>query len=142
MAEIKHLIVINAPAAVVYRALTEQRGLAGWWTVQTVATPVVGSIAQFRFGDRYHDEMRIVRLDEAKRVEWVCVADDKEWVDTTFVFDLDEAEGVTTVRFCHGNWRTATDFFASCNTHWGHYMMSLKNYCETGVGEPFDEPVA
>ena len=54
MHDIKHLVTIDAPIPVVYMALTEQDGLAGWWTTDTVAEPVVGSIADFRFGDRHH----------------------------------------------------------------------------------------
>jgi len=137
MAELRHLVVIHAPVTTVYRALTEQCGLAGWWTVDTVAESRVGSTAEFRFGDRYHNTMRIVRLDEGKRVEWECLGGDHEWVGTTFVFELDPADDRTTVRFTHGNWRAVTDFFASCNSHWGCYMRSLKMFCETGTGEPF-----
>jgi len=53
MAEIRHLVVIAAPPSKVYAALTEQAGLAGWWTEETVAEPVVGSVAEFKFGERY-----------------------------------------------------------------------------------------
>ena len=42
MSDIKHLVTIDAPIRVVYMALTEQDGLAGWWTTDTVAEPVVG----------------------------------------------------------------------------------------------------
>ena len=139
MAEIKHLVVIDAPVDTVYRAVTEQNGLAGWWTKQTVAEPRVGSIAEFRFGDRYHNKMRVVRLEENERVEWECLVGEDEWVGTTFVFLLEVNGGQTTLRFSHGNWRAMTDFFASCNYHWGFYMHSLKLYCETGEGEPFTE---
>lgn len=137
MADIKHLVVIEAPVRTVYRALTAQSGLAAWWTTQTVATPQVGSIAEFTFGDRYHNEMRIVKLEEDRKVEWKCIEGDEEWVGTTLVFSLEPDDGRTILRFSHGEWRAATDFFASCNYHWGFYMRSLKSYCETGAGEPF-----
>ena len=139
MEEIRHLVVIDGPVDTVYRAITEQSGLAGWWTEQTVAEPTVGSIAEFRFGDRYHDKMRVVALEQNKRVEWECFEGDEQWVGTTFVFDLEAGKDQTTLRFSHGNWRAMTDFFAHCNYHWGFYMRSLKTYCETGKGEPFTE---
>lgn len=137
MYEIKHLLTIDAPRAAVYMALTEQAGLAGWWTTETVAEPTVGSIASFTFGDRYHDTMRIEVLEPDTRVEWICLEGDPEWVGTTFVFDLEEHQSSTVVRFIHGGWREMTDFFAHCNYHWGFYMRSLKSYCETGRGQPF-----
>ena len=137
MFDIRHLVTIDAPIPVVYMALTEQEGLAGWWTADTVANPSVGSIAAFQFGDRYHNTMRIEVLDPEKRVEWTCLDGDSEWVDTTFVFDLEGREGSTVLRFTHGGWREMTDFYATCNYHWGFYMRSLKAYCETGKGQPF-----
>ena len=33
----------------VYRALTEQTGIASWFTTDTIAEPVPGSVAEFRF---------------------------------------------------------------------------------------------
>lgn len=137
MADIKHLVVIDGPVERVYRALTEQSGLARWWTTQTVAQPEVGSICEFRFGDRYHNRMRIVGLEPNERIEWECLKGDEEWVGTSFVFDLEPRDGQTILRFAHGGWRAVTDFFAHCNYHWGFYMRSLKSYCETGQGEPF-----
>ena len=88
MYQIKHLLTIDAPVPVVYLALTEQEGIAGWWTTDAVTTPTVGSIAGFRFGDRYHNTMRIDVLEPDKRVEWTCLDGDPEWVDTIFVFNL------------------------------------------------------
>jgi len=137
MPEIRHLVHINAPVSVVYRAITEQSGLQAWWTAGTIASPQVGSIAEFRFGERYHNKMRVTGLDQDRRVEWQCFHGDPEWIDTTFLFDLDASEGHTILRFTHGNWRESTDFLASCNYHWGYYLHSLKAYCETGVGTPF-----
>ncbi len=139
MAEIKHLLIINTPAAVIYRAITEQEGLAGWWTRQTEARPEIGSLAEFRFGERYHNIMRVIELIPGRHVKWQCESGEEEWIGTIFIFDLKENGDKTTLRFTHGNWREDTDFFASCNYHWGHYMKSLKSYCETGKGEPFHE---
>jgi uncharacterized protein YndB with AHSA1/START domain len=139
MYEIKHLVTIDAPVPVVYMALTEQEGLAGWWTTDTVAKSIVGSIAGFRFGDRYHNTMRIDGLVQDSRVEWACLDGDPSWVETTIVFDLENREGSTVLRFSHANWREMTDFFAACNYQWGFYMRSLKSYCETGKGQPFSQ---
>jgi uncharacterized protein YndB with AHSA1/START domain len=137
MYRIKHQLVVNRPLDVVYKALTEQEGLSSWWTEETIASPQKGSTAEFKFGDRYHNKMRVVELIRNRSVRWECLQGDPEWVGTTLTFDLEDVDGKTIVRFCHGNWRAETDFLASCNTHWGYYMRSLKSYCETGVGTPF-----
>jgi uncharacterized protein YndB with AHSA1/START domain len=137
MAEIQHLVHINAPSSAVYKAITEESGLKSWWTVQTRAVPEVGAVIEFNFGDRYHDEMKIVNLKPNQKVEWICLLGESEWIDTTFVFDLEAKDDHTILRFTHGSWRESTDFFASCNYHWGYYLRSLKCLCETGKGTPF-----
>ena len=138
MTEIRHMLLIDAPAESVYRAITEQEGLAAWWTVQALAEPKVDTIADFKFGDRYHTAMRVALLEPSKRVEWECVEGDEEWVDTRVTFDLERQGDQTLLRFVHEGWRGATDFFATCNYNWGCYLASLKSYCETGRGTPFE----
>ena len=110
-----------------------------WWTPQTEIGNEIGDINIFDFGNRYHNEMKIVDLQPNKRVKWKCLAGDKEWIGTNFVFDLEEKDGETILRFEQKNWKDETDFFASCNYQWAHYMRSLKQYCETGNGTPFKE---
>jgi uncharacterized protein YndB with AHSA1/START domain len=139
MADIRHYLVIRAPKEKIYKAVTEQEGLAGWWTPTNTARPEAGSVAVFDFGDRYHNEMRIALLEPGERVEWECLEGDKEWIGTRFHFDIEAKEDHCILRFGHTGWREATDFFANCNYHWGFYMRSLKKYCETGMGEPFSE---
>ncbi len=138
MSEIRHLLKINTPASAVYQALTHQAGLQQWWTPETTAMPVVGSVNEFNFGPKYHNKMKVIRLEPDRAVEWECLEGDKEWIGTTFHFLLEEDDdGQSTLRFTHGNWREPTDFLAHCNYKWGYYMRSLKFYCETGKGTPF-----
>jgi uncharacterized protein YndB with AHSA1/START domain len=139
MPEIKHLLHINATADKIYQAITKEEGLKNWWTDQTTATAKEEAVIEFRFGDRYHDKMKVVNLESNKRVEWLCIHGESEWIDTTFVFDLESNGNQTILRFTHGNWRESTDFFASCNYHWGYYLRSLKLLLETGKGTPFQE---
>lgn len=138
MPDIHHFLTIDTTPAVVCTALTEENGIKGWWTSQTRIEPVIGSTAVFDFGDRYHNEMRILNLLHQERVEWECMVGDPEWVGTRFVFELlGREDGGTDLRFMHAGWRKATDFFGSCNYNWGYYLRSLKSYCETGTGTPF-----
>jgi len=44
MSEIFHRVQIRTPQAPIVRALTEQAGLARWWTTETKAQPEVGSM--------------------------------------------------------------------------------------------------
>lgn len=134
---IKHKTLINSTPDKVYEALTTKKGIQGWWTPDTEIKPEVGNTAIFDFGDKYHNEMNIIDLQPAQKVVWKCMQGDLEWVGTTITFDLEEQKNKTVLRFGHNNWNKATDFYATCNFQWARYLVSLKDYCETGTGNPF-----
>ncbi|MDP4263367.1 MAG: SRPBCC domain-containing protein [Bacteroidota bacterium] len=136
MADIKHFVVIKAPVNTVYKAITEQEGIAGWWSRDIIAKPEPGFVNEIKFGDRYHNKMKITKLEKDKVVGWECIGGDREWVDTSISFELEEKNGKTELMFTHANWAGQTLFYANCNFHWGGYMKSLKDYAETGKGKP------
>ncbi len=137
MPAIKHYLVIKAPVEKVYQAILTTEGLRGWWTDDAHAEEKVGGIAEFNFDEAYHNEMRITKLKKNKLIEWECIEGDREWIGTYFRFEFESRNKDTILRFTHGDWREETDFFASCNYHWGYYMASIKKYNETGEGTPF-----
>jgi len=61
MPNILHRVRIKAPPDKVYKALTEERGLAGWWTKNTKASPTVGAINQFRFNEHGFNDMKVAQ---------------------------------------------------------------------------------
>ena len=138
MPSIKHYLLIKTLPGKVYTAITKTEGLCGWWTAEAKADESIGGTAEFIFGERYYNKMQITNLQNNKIVEWECLEGDKEWIGTTFLFEIEEKDGSTILRFSHNNWKEETDFFASCNFNWGYYLNSLKQYCETGTGTPFN----
>jgi len=136
MPSIEHLNTIKVPASKVYEALTSQEGLAEVWTTELTVKPQEGFTNEFHFGNDI-DKMQITKLEPGKWVEWLCVQSDPQWVGTVISFDLSEDKGVTTVVLKHDGWKEVTDFYRFCNYHWGWFLYSLKNYCEEGVGFPY-----
>jgi uncharacterized protein YndB with AHSA1/START domain len=158
MPDIRMEVLIAAPVETVFAALTEQDGLAGWWTPNVVATPQEGSIARFGFGPTYVKQMHIKRLDPLRSVQWECVAGADEWVGTSILFRLEagndqmlrqahpEARGQieqagdlaagTVLSFSQEGWAAYTPMFAECSYTWGRFLRSLKLLCETGTGHP------
>ena len=137
MIYIKHNVIIRSNPSVVFRAISTHKGIQGWWTVDNQIDPKLGGIAEFIFGDRYHNKMEITEYTESKKMTWHCLEGDPEWIGTDISFDLEEKDGDTVLRFTHV-WREITEFYANCNFQWGKYLLSLKNYCETGTGSPFN----
>ncbi|MDF2193479.1 SRPBCC domain-containing protein [Paraflavitalea sp. CAU 1676] len=135
MTNIRHNVVIKAPADAVYRAITTQQGIEAWWCKQTTAKPELGFTNVFIFGD-IRNEMKVTALSPNKRTEWDCEKSIEEWIGTTIAFELEDRQDKTLVRFTHDGWREVTDTFAGCNYQWALFMKSLKSYCETGQGTP------
>jgi uncharacterized protein YndB with AHSA1/START domain len=137
MIEIFHILKIRTDPPTVYRAITEEKGIAEWWTDKVKAKPKENTIAEFSFGEKYHNKMRITKLKENQIVEWLVVEDHEDWVNTKISFKLQKEGDHTVLRFIHSNWREKNDFYAHCNYNWAWYLNSLRLYCETGEGKPY-----
>ncbi|WP_256378643.1 SRPBCC domain-containing protein [Nordella sp. HKS 07] len=96
-------------------------------------------LSEFRFGDEEPTLMKVIELENAKRLVWHCVDSEPEWVGTDVSFDLKEENGKTSVLLKHMNWREVTEYFRSCNYNWAMFLYSLKAYCEAGEGLPYQK---
>jgi uncharacterized protein YndB with AHSA1/START domain len=141
MPDILHRVGIQAPAAKVFYALTEEKGLAGWWTKSVKAPAGVGAVLQFRFDDKGYNDMKVFELSPGTRVSWRCVDGAKEWIDTEVNFDLKEEGSATVLLFAQRGWREQVEFMHYCSTKWATYLLSLKSLCETGIGRPYPDDI-
>lgn len=158
MNNIRHQLIIQAPAEKIYDAITTQQGLSAWWTPNALATAAVDSIARFPFGPGYFKEMKIIELKPFELIKWNCIKGADEWIGTNISFKLlsgnkssflnshPEMQGQveqqkddngTLLIFHHDNWKDYTPMFAECNYTWGQFLRSLKLLCETGKGRPW-----
>jgi uncharacterized protein YndB with AHSA1/START domain len=138
MKKIIHTVHIHASAASVYRALTTEEGVTGWWTSRAEVEPGEGGIIHFTFQGDFHPQMRPTRLEDGKVVEWSCVAGHANWQDNRFTFHLRNRGAETSLQFVqHYAQELDDDTYGTYNFNWGYYLNSLKKYCEEGFGTPF-----
>jgi uncharacterized protein YndB with AHSA1/START domain len=148
MADITHKVAIDASPDRVFDALTEQTHIAGWWTPDCTVEQRVGGHATFEFKAADgrldgHILVRIEKLVPGKLVEWKCVEQDykglSDWIGTTVRFRLaGNGKGGTDLDFAHTDWKSTEGSFHRCTDGWRHVLgVSLKNYLETGKGEPY-----
>ena len=133
--DIRINVVIKAMPEKVYKAVTTQEGIEGWWCKNASVKPEVGFVNLFIFG-KFRNEMEVITLITNERVEWRCLNSIEEWIGTGISFDMEEKEGTTLLRFSQSGWRATTDTFAGCTYDWALFMKSLKSFCETGTGTP------
>jgi uncharacterized protein YndB with AHSA1/START domain len=137
MAELRHLVRINATPDRVYAAVGTQAGMRSWWTADTRMDETVGGKAEFGFekGQTVF-RMTIDKLDPGRCVIMRCHGDQPEWNGTTLTWDIIEDDGMTVLRFVHSGWREVTDFCTGCNSMWGNLMYRLKDSVEGQVRGP------
>lgn len=141
MVDIIHRIGIKAPAANVYKALTTLEGLAHWWTEEVQGKEQAGGKIEFIFRTpqgKYLDTMvmEVQALHADSAVRWRCIGGPQEWIGTDITFQLSEQDNQTIVLFGHRNWREAIEFTSHCSMKWAVFLLSLREYVETGTGKP------
>jgi uncharacterized protein YndB with AHSA1/START domain len=141
MVDILHRVGIKSSSDKVFEALTQEKSLSGWWSKNVTASPVVGAVDKFRFGDRGFNDMKIMELVPGKRVRWQCVDGAPEWIGTELTFDLKVEAGSTVVLFAQRGWKEQVEFMHYCSTKWATYLLSLKSLCEIGKGTPYPDDV-
>lgn len=81
-------------------------------------------------------DLAVTRLEAEKEVCWRVTAGPEEWVGTDVTFSLSRADGQTIVLFGHRNWREEVEFMAHCSMKWATFLLSLRQFVETGTGKP------
>ncbi|HKR06591.1 MAG TPA: SRPBCC domain-containing protein [Bacteroidia bacterium] len=141
MADIIHRIGIKASAKRVYNALSTVKGLAHWWTEDVAGAEQVGGELLFRFHSESGEEigkmvMKAHELNPGKAVRWRCAEGPAEWIGTEISFELSQQDDQTIVIFGHKNWKEEVEFMAHCSMKWAVFLLSLREYVETGKGKP------
>jgi len=141
MVDIIHRIGIKSPAGQVYKALTSLEGLAHWWTDEVTGDGKIGGKIEFTFRSGNGEVlgkmvMEVKELNAQKDVRWRCVEGPAEWVGTDITFQLSQQDNQTIVLFGHRNWREAVEFTSHCSMKWAVFLLSLREYVETGKGKP------
>lgn len=142
MPDIMHQLTIRATPEVVYGAITEEKGLAAWWTTDTTAKNKVGSVSEFGFGRKDTViRMQVEELVPFSMVRWRCLGGVEEWEHTQLIFELQSRGKSTVLLFRHLGWKSTDGALALCSFDWAHYLMSLRSFAEAGTGNPHQAKV-
>jgi len=139
MATIYHQVGIKAALNDVYKAIATTEGVTGWWT-STAGNAESGGELEFSF-DGHSVKVKVTGNTPDKYVEWTVIGEAGEWLNTRICFDLEELDDQVMVNFQHADWQQATEMLAHCSTKWAVFLLSLKDYLETGAGKPFPHDI-
>ena len=137
--EILHEMLARTTPETIYAALTEQSGLASWFTTDVHAEAKIGSLVEFKFdkGERML-RIQIIDLVPCRKVQWKLLQGLPGWehMNALITWSLTPVEWGTIVHFSHNGWETTDGAFPSVSFKWATFMSSLKKYGETGTGMP------
>ena len=140
---IEHNFQILASPETVYHAITTPAGIRGWWSNNSSIAPQVGGIHQMHFakGDQIVTmQFKVDELQPGRRIAWTCIANDNPaWINTQLVFEIEGADNSVSFKFQHigfkEQWKDTPPYLATVEG-WHLFVNSLKQYSETGIGQP------
>lgn len=134
MPDILHTLKIKSSPLQVYQAIAAVEGIRNWWTRDAILGSSQGGTGEFGFyGRRFIAKVTIEQL-APHRIEWKVT--NAAWDGDKIAFDIRPEGAGARLSFFHCGFKEADQRYASATTRWGCYLLSLKNYLETGRGSP------
>lgn len=136
MEEYRRTFRVQAHASAVLEALTTPAGITAWWT-ETTGAGKAGGVLSMTFGTPDPMTVRVDRAGPAS-VQWTVLDCPvmADWDGTRPEFVLEQIGGTTEVTFRHHGLSEELECHDVCSRSWDHFMLSLKQYVETGTGMP------
>ncbi|MBN7821035.1 SRPBCC family protein [Bowmanella yangjiangensis] len=128
------------PAEKIHQALTRLEGLKAWWTHDVHGHSGEGQILTFTFSNNGSFDMQVIR-NNGNQVCWKCIRGPEDWLGTHIEFNIQETPAHNQLMFRHTGWAEENPFFHHCSTKWATFLLSLRDYVETGQGRPFPNDV-
>ena len=81
-------------------------------------------------------EFEVTKPEPNREVRWRFTSGPPEWIGTDATFRIAQDGDMTIVVFGHRNWKEPVEFMAHCSMKWAVFLLSLRDYVETGKGHP------
>jgi uncharacterized protein YndB with AHSA1/START domain len=126
-------LIFDASVEKVYEAITTEKGIKSWWTVDCDINNEVGGIHSFRFERLLFNSMQVVELIPNHKVHWLCVNGWNEWIGTEVLFTLKTLDNEKSeLLFEHNGLVPSLLCYNMCSKGWNDTLHHLKKYVETG----------
>jgi len=137
MAEVRHRVGIRGSLGDIFTALIEPRYLAGWWATSASGAPEVGKTLELTFGKLVTLSFLIRELRINSLVNLECSSGPYPWLGSQLHFVLEAADNQIFLTMTHSNKDADDDSFLYFSTKWPLYLLSLRDFIETGSGRPY-----
>jgi uncharacterized protein YndB with AHSA1/START domain len=142
--EIKHQFHINASPKTIFNAITTQAGINGWWAGNAKVNTELEQDSVLIFVKETQTVEMVLKAKEKKDSEkftWLCTTNGNPvWINTILSFEITKSGTGSELNFTHTNfedkWKDHPAYQMTIDG-WKHFMSSLKDFCETGKGQPW-----
>jgi Activator of Hsp90 ATPase homolog 1-like protein len=133
-------ITVNENAATAFNAINNVRG---WWQGAIEgSTDTLNEEFDYRMMEFHFSKQKVVELVPNKKVVWLVTEsklsfakNQSEWTGTKIIFDIEEVNGKTHIRFTHSGLVPAFECYGNCSNAWSELVQkSLYSLITTGKG--------
>lgn len=135
---IYHDLVIGAPPAKVFQAVSQPHRLINWWPQKCSGIPALGEEYNFFFTSEYDWYGKVSKIIPNKAFFIKMTRSDEDWDLTTFGFEIEEKPDGSLVKFSHKGWPYCNSHFRFSSYCWALLLKGLKDYVESGIIIPFE----
>ncbi len=121
------------------------KNFRAWWSEDIEGnTDKLNDTFFYHYKEVHFCKMKLIEMIPGKKLVYQVIAnefnftkDKAEWVNTKLVFDISNEGKQTKIVFTHDGLVPAYECYNICHDAWtGFIQKSLKNYINTGKGEP------
>tara|TARA_B100001250_G_scaffold255610_1_gene220017 strand:+ start:268 stop:702 length:435 start_codon:yes stop_codon:yes gene_type:complete len=137
MTPIKHLLHIKSKKEEVFSALSKPDKISKWYTTIVTGEFKLDQIVIFEFVNFASFKFKITEYVQDQLISMECVESDMPVVGHVMKYEIDENDGKSRVRYSYNGFLEMDDSYANMNFSSAKYLESLRQFCQTGIGEAF-----
>ncbi|MAU58072.1 MAG: hypothetical protein CMC33_00205 [Flavobacteriaceae bacterium] len=137
MTPIKHLLHIKSKKEEVFSALSKPDKISKWYTTIVKGEFKLDKIVIFEFVNFASFKFKITEYVQDELITMECVESDMPVVGHVMKYEIDENDGKSRVRYSYNGFLEMDDSYANMNFSSAKYLESLRQFCQTGIGEAF-----
>ena len=142
MNDIRHRVGIKSPICKVYDATYQPAALESWWATSASGLGRVGAQIELVFPGYSNHIWEIVELSTNELVCLKLLSGPEPWHGSELRFEFNESDEQVFVTLTHTTGpNTPDDAYQYFCTKWPTFLISLKQYLETGQGMPYPNDI-
>ncbi len=135
-----HFIGARTTREEMFRAISTPEGLKEWWATSANGNVEEGGTLHLVFEQLTTLKFRYDVISPNEKLILTCFDSFKSWDKTQLVFEIEEKDNQIFLTQTHQNIPdNDIESLSYFSTKWTVYLLSLKQYLETGKGTPYPQ---